>query len=108
MLQFVAVAYSMTHPWGPGVKPIDLMHIVASMLQCVAVCCSVLQCVAVCCKCVAVNCGEINPIDLMTIVANVLQRVAECCSVWQCVAVSRSVLQCVVVCSIELRLRKAD
>jgi len=50
----------------------------ASVLQCVAVCCIVLQCVAVCCS--------------------VLQCVAVCCSVLQCVAVCCSVLQCVAVC----------
>ena len=48
---------------------------VASVLQCVAVCCNVLQCAAVC--------------------SSVLQCVAECCRVLQCVAVCGSVFQCV-------------
>jgi len=50
---------------------------VASVLQCVAVCCSVLQYVAVCCR------------GMQSVMQYVLQV---CCSVFQCVAVCCSML----------------
>ena len=46
-----------------GIKPMNLMPIVANVLQRVAVCCSVWQCVAVSrsvLQCVAVCCSELR------------------------------------------------
>jgi len=67
----------------------SVLQYVATVVQCITVCCSCqqesLKCVAVCCsvlQCVAVCC-------------NVLQCVAVCCIVLQCLAVSCSVLRCV-------------
>jgi len=60
------------------------------LLQCVA---SVLQCVAVCCD---LLCCDLNVLLRMHRVS--LQRVALCCRVLQFVAVCCSVLQCVAVC----------
>jgi len=82
---------------------------VASVVQCVAVCCSVLQRVAVCCSvlqclstgsaaslvpallvCCGVFLGSTTSLVSTTFleVASVLQCVAVCCSVLQCVAMS--------------------
>ena len=76
-----------------------MLQCVASVLQCVSVCCSVLQCVIlaveasppcdrwsgrVCC----------SVLQCVAVCRRMLQYVAVCCSVLQCVAVCCSVLQC--------------
>ena len=67
------------------VKPIDMMPIVASVLQCAAVSCSVLQ---MCCSKL-----RSNKADCLDTFCYNLKCVAVSCSVLQCVAVCCSVLQ---------------
>ena len=64
------------------------LHLLASVLQCVALCCRMLQCVVVrssVLQCVAV-CGDMYE-QCVAAHCSVLRCVAECCSVLQCVAV---------------------
>ena len=74
---------------------------VASVLQCVAVCCSLLQRVAACCSVlqrVAVYCSSESMPGMHSSLGCVLQCVAVCCSVLQCVAVCCRMSQPVAAC----------
>ena len=61
-----------------------LVTVCCSVLQCVAVCCSVLWCIAVC-LCRGMHASSI------TVCCSVLHYIAVCCSVLQCVAICCSV-----------------
>jgi hypothetical protein len=122
MLQCVALCCKYVAVNCGEIKPIDLIPIVANVLQCVTVRCSVLQCVAMSLSVFPfflLCCGCVKPIDMMPIVARLLQLAVVSCSVLQmcysefrrneadgldtycykCVSVRASVLQCIPVFS---------
>jgi len=76
--------------------PPQVLSLLRSAAQSVAVCCSVLQCVAV--RCSVLQCVAACRSELCRVLQCVTVCCAVCCSMLQCVAAWCSVLQCAVQC----------